>query len=402
MANTNLTIDQITRETLQVLHEKLVFIGSIVREYDDSYAQTGAKIGDALRIRLPDEYVVQDGATLVNQDAVESQVSLTVSNQKHVGLRFTSKELALDIDDFRERKLVPAMSVLAARMESDALTMRNDVSAITDNDGNAITFRNITDTRAGLNKALAPKDNQRFLLLTDDHSAVIVDTLKGLFHQSTEIGQQYREGMMGRSAGFNFLESSLATDHTTGTAAKTTGYLTNDATAQTGNTLTVDTGTATFLVGDIITIAGVNAVHPETKEDLGFLKSFVVTANSGASATSLSISPAINDGSGADAGRQNVTVAAPNNAAIVKVGAGNGELYSGSIAYHRNAFAFATADLEMPDGTHMAAREVFDGLSMRIVKDYDINNDRFPCRADVLYGYQTLREQLARRLHADG
>ena len=205
MANTNLTIDMITREALQVLHEKVVFIGSIDRQYDDSFAIEGAKIGDSLRIRLPDEYVVSDGSTLGNQDAIETQVTLPITNQKHVGLRFGAKELALDIDDFRERKLVPAMSVLAAACESSALSMRNSVYGFTDNDGNAITFRNITDTRAGLNKTLTPKDNERYLLLTDDHTAVIVDNLKGLFHQSNEIGQQYREGLMGSSAGFNFL-----------------------------------------------------------------------------------------------------------------------------------------------------------------------------------------------------
>ena len=168
--------------------------------------------------------------------------------------------------------------------------------------------------------------------------------------------------------------------------------------SQTGATITVDTGTTTFFAGDVITIAGVNRVHPETKEDTGELQQFVITADSGASATSLAISPAITT----SGGRQNVVDSPADNAAIVKVGAGADELYSGSIAYHKNAFTFATADLELPQGTHMAAREVFDGISMRIVKDYDINEDRFPCRADVLFGYVAQRPQLARRLHADG
>ena len=402
MVNTNLTIDMITREALQVLHEKIPFIGSINRQYDDSFARTGAKIGDSLRIRLPDEYTVQSGATLVNQDAIESQVTLQVATQEHVGLRFTSEELALDIDDFRERKLVPAMSVLAASMEASALGMRTDVYNIVDSDGAAIDFRDITDARAKLNKNLAPKDDNRYLLLTDDHTAVVVDALKGLFHDGQQVSRQYREGLMGRAAGFNFLESSHASDHTTGSAAEgDTGYNVNGA-SQDGATLTVDGGTTTFLVGDIITIAGCNRVHPETKEDTGELQQFVITANSGASATSLAISPSIVTASSTDAGRQNVSASPTDNGAVSKIGAGNGELYSGSIAYHSNAFTFATADLEVPTGTHMAAREVFDGLSMRVVKDYDINNDRFPCRVDVLYGHKTLRGQLATRIHADG
>ena len=69
------------------------------------------------------------------------------------------------------------------------------------------------------------------------------------------------------------------------------------------------------------------------------------------------------------------------------------------LAFQKGAFAFATADLVMPEGVDWSAREVYDGLSMRIVRAYDINNDKFPCRLDILYGYQTLRAQLAARYH---
>ncbi|MCP5010288.1 MAG: hypothetical protein GY942_09945, partial [Aestuariibacter sp.] len=229
----------ILRESLEVLHEKLVFVGSIHRDYDDSYANEGAKIGDSLRIRKPDEYVVSTGATLVNQDATETSVTLQISTQKHVGLRFGAKELALDIDDFRERKIEPSMSVLAAAVESDALNMRKDVYNIIDNDGSALTFKNITDARAEMNKNLAPKDNNRYALLSDNHSSTIVDALKGLFNDPRQVSSQYREGMMGRSAGFNFQESSHAGDHTTGTAEETTTYLVNGA-AESGAAITVD------------------------------------------------------------------------------------------------------------------------------------------------------------------
>ncbi len=397
MVNALLTVDQITRESLRILHEKSTFIASINRDYDDSFAQTGAKIGDTLRIRLPNQYTVRTGATLSTQDTVEQQVTLPVQTQKGVDVSFTSRDLTMDLDDFSERILQPAMSVLAADLESDALSMRNDVYNIINNDGNAITYRNILDGRALLNKFLTPKDNDRHALLTDDHSAALVDALKGLFNDQGAIAEQYREGQMGRTGGFMFAESSLATDHTTGTAAAVTGYLVNGA-SQTGATLTVDTGTTTFLVGDIITIAGVNRVHPETKEDTGELQQFVVTANSGASATSLEISPSIVTSTG----RQTVSGSPADNAAISKVGAGASELYSGSVVYHKDAFTFATADLLMPDGVDFARREVMDGISMRIIRDYDINNDAFPCRIDVLYGYVTTRAQMAARIHADG
>lgn len=397
MADTLLTPTAVTRKALMIFHQKAAFIGSINRQYDSSFAKSGAKIGDSLKIRLPNEYVVRSGATLSAQDTTETSTTLKVATQKGVDLNFTSADLTLSMDDFASRILEPAMSVLAADIEADALNMRKDVYNIVDNDAAALTFRNIMQARQALNDNLAPPDNNRSVILSTGHEVTLVDALKGLFQDSSAIAKQYREGMMGRTAGFDFMSSTQMTDHTTGTAAKTTGYLVNGA-SQTGSTLTVDTGTTTFLAGDIITLAGVYRVHPETKVSTGVLQQFVVTANSDTSATSLSISPAITT-SGA---RQNVSGSPADNAAITKVGAGANETLSGSLAFHKDAFTFATADLVMPSGVDFSARAVYDGISMRVVRQYDINNDKFPCRIDVLYGYKTIRPQLACRIHADG
>ena len=397
MANTLLTPTAVTRKALQILHQKLNFVGNINRAYDDSFAKSGAKIGDSLKIRLPNQYTVRTGATLSAQDTTESSTTLQVATQKGVDLNFTSVDLTLSLDDFADRILDPAMAVLAANIEADALSMYKDVYNIVDNDAAAISFLNVMQGRQKLNEELAPMDNSRTALLTPTHTAKLVDALKGLFQDSSAIAKQYREGMMGRTGGFDFYENTMLGNHTTGTAAKTSGYLVNGA-SQTGATLTVDTGTTSFLKGDIITIAGVNRVHPETKADTGVLQQFVVTANSGTSATSLAISPSIVT-SGAT---QNVSGSPADNAAIVKVGAGASELLTNSLVFHKNAFTFATADLVMPQGVDFAAREVFDGISMRVIRQYDINNDKFPCRLDVLYGYKTIRPQLACRIHADG
>lgn len=397
MANTLLTPTAVTRKALMILHQKLQFIGSINRQYDSSFAKSGAKIGDSLKIRLPNEYVVRSGATLSTQDTTETSTTLQVATQKGVDLNFTSVDLTLSLDDFASRILEPAMAVLAANIEADALTMRNDVYNIVDNDAAAISFKNIMQARGVLNDNLAPPDNNRSVILSTAHEVNLVDALKGLFQDSSAIRDQYREGMMGRTGGFDFMSSTQMTDHATGTAAKTTGYLVNGA-SQTGAAITVDGGTTTLLKGDIITFAGVYRVHPETKVSTGQLQQFVVTADSGAPATSLTISPAITT-SGA---RQNVSNSPADNAAIVKVGAGASETYSGSLAFHRDAFTFATADLVMPQGVDFSAREVYDGISMRIVRQYDINSDKFPARLDVLYGFKTIRPQLACRIHADG
>jgi hypothetical protein len=400
MPNTILTPTAVTRKALQVLHQKLNFIGNINRTYDDSFANSGAKIGDSLKIRLPNEYTVRTGASLSTQDTSETSTTLQIATQKGVDLTFSSAELTLSLDDFSSRILEPAMAVLAANIEADALSMYKDVYNIVDNDGNAISFLNIMQGRKLLNDNLAPMDNNRTALLSTDHTAKLVDSLKGLFQDSNAIKQQYKEGMMGRTGGFDFYENTLLANHATGTAAKTTTYTVNGAVTTNGSTaVTVATGATTFKAGDIFTVAGCFRVHPETKVSTGVLQQFVVTADYAGGAGSVSFAPAIYT----SGGRQNVVAAGmANSSAIVKVGAGNAELLTPSMVFHRDAFAFATADLVMPKGVDFAAREVYDGISLRTVRQYAISTDTMPCRIDVLYGYKTIRAQLAARIHADG
>tara|TARA_R110002167_G_scaffold121146_2_gene299423 strand:+ start:1378 stop:2565 length:1188 start_codon:yes stop_codon:yes gene_type:complete len=392
MANSLLTPSVITKEALAILHQKLNFVGSINTQYDSQYAKTGARIGNDLKIRLPNEFTIRSGATLSTQDVTEASTTMTVDTQKGVDFTFSSEELTMHIDDFKERYIDPAMSVLAANMESDALSMYKDVYNFYSGVGSANSFANVTQAQKVLTDNLAPYGDRSYLHNPQSVVDMLADT-KGLFQDSSSIAKQYKDGELGKIAGFNHFENTLMPTHTTGTAAATTGYLVNGA-SQTGASLTVDTGSTTFLDGDIITIAGVNRVHPETKADTGVLQQFVVTANSGASATSLSISPSIT----ATLGRQNVTGSPADNAAVSKVGGGNGADWQETLAFSKNAFAFATADLVLPEGVDFAAREVLNGISMRIVKAYTIADDKMPCRIDVLYGYKAIRPQLACRV----
>jgi hypothetical protein len=400
MPNTILTPTAVTREALRVLTQKLNFTGNIIREYDDSFAKSGAKIGDTLKVRLPNQYVVRTGATLSAQDTTEASVSLQVATQKGVDLNFTSSDLTLSLDDFSARILEPAMAVLGSNIEADALSMYKDVYNLVDQDTVAFSWNTVLNGRKVLNDNLAPMDNQRSVLLSTGSSVKLVDALKGLFHDDEEVGRQYREGKMGRSAGFTFYENTLLVPHTTGTAVKTTTYTVNGAVTTNGSTVvTVATGATTFKKGDVFTVANCFAVHPETKATLSTLQQFVVTADYAGGAGNLNFAPAIYTSTGA----QNVVAAGmANGAAITKVGAAASETINADLAFHKEAFAFATADLVMPEGVDFASRQVMDGISMRIVRAYDINNDKFPCRLDVLYGYKTVRPQLAVRLHADG
>jgi hypothetical protein len=393
MSNTFLTPNMITREALRILHQKLNFVGSINRQYDDSFANSGAKIGDTLRIRLPNQYTVRTGATLSAQDTVEQNTSLTIGTQKGVDLNFTSVDLTLSLDDFSSRIIEPAMAVLAASIEADALSMFKDVYNQVNGHGSAQTFKNMLLARKLLTDNLAPPDDSRAIRLNTTDNVDLVDALKGLFQDATAVAKQYRDGVMGRTAGFEFGENTHLSTFTRGAANGS--YAVNGA-SQTGATLAVKTGTGAMSKGDVFTIAGVYRVHPETKVSTGVLQQFVVTADYAGGAGNVSIAPSISTSTGT----QNVSGSPADSAAITF--AGTASTAAGiSLAYHKDAFALATADLVMPQGVDFANRANYDGIAMRIVRQYDINNDKFPCRLDILYGYKTIRPQLAVRLAAN-
>lgn len=407
MANTTLTSDKITLKALDILHAKLNFIGAINRSYDDQFAQSGGKIGESLRIRLPNKYTVRTGKTLNVQDSTEQSVTLTQATQKGVDMNFSTRELTMSIDDFTARHIEPAMSVLAANIEADALSMALDIYNMT---GTAKTtpasLVPFLDSKTKLNQYLAPRDQQRNALITSATSGAMVEGLKGLFQDSAQLAAQYRDGVMGRTSGFLFAENDLLPTLTYGTR---TGSITIDGAAPTGATIALKAlGSGTSIKkGEVLTIAGYYAVHPETKQPYAHLQQFVVTADTTAVSTaiaSLPISPAIVT-SGA---YQNVYGTPGSDAVVILKGgaacggvaasADAGVITQQNLCFHKDAFAFVSADLEMPEGVHFAARKVLDGISMRVVRQYDINNDNIPCRIDVFYGYKTIRPELAVRV----
>lgn len=317
-------------------------------------------------------------------------------------MNFTSAELTLSLDDFSKRILQPAMAVLAANIEADVMNVYKDVYQQVNNLTAALSFRKIMEAKKILTDSLAPADMRSCSLNTLD-MVDLVDANKGLFNPAGQLSSDFRTGRIGgQLAGFDdFYENTLWPSHTTGTAAgDATGTVTASGYTLNGNmdgvsviTVTPGSNAGTLLKGDIITISGLFRVHPESKTATTVLQQFVVTTSVAASATSVAISPAI-VASGAG---QNVATVGASGAAVYKVGT-TSDAHGLSMAYHRDAFTFASADLIMPQGVHFAAREVFDGISMRIVRAYDINDDTMPCRLDVLYGYKTVRPELACRL----
>jgi hypothetical protein len=400
MSNALLTISMITREALRVLENNLTFTKQVNRSYDDKFGVEGAKIGTTLNVRKPPRYIGRTGQALSIESAVETQVPVTLNTQFGVDLQFSSQDLALNIDDFSNRFIRPAIAAVANKIDADGLALYNQVYQSVGTPG---TVPNALLTylqgNVKLDESAAPLDGQRSLVITPMMQATIVDALKGLFQQSTAIAAQYAQGQMGKAIGLDwFMDQNCAT-HTVGTYAGTP--LVNGA-SQTGSTLISDgwtSGAVSLKKGDVFTVAGVYAVNPQSRQSTASLQQFVVTADISdtTGAITIPISPSIVT-SGAS---QTVSGSPADNAAITMVGA-TGAISPQGLMFHKDAFTLVSADLPLPGGVDMAAR-VSDkqlGFSIRMIRQYDINTDQWPCRLDILYGWACLRPELATRVQS--
>ena len=400
MANSLLTIDMITRKSLEILENNLVISRNVNKEYDDSFAVEGAKIGSTLRIRLPDRALVTDGAALQVQDDNEQYTTLTVSSQKHIGINFTSAELTMQLDDFAERVLKPRISQLASSVDADVANAYKSIFNTVGTPGTTpATALVLLQAQQKLNESAAPMA-PRYATVNPAANAGLVNGLSGFFNPTNTISRQFKTGMMGEGV-FGFEEMNMSqsiVNHTTGSRAGT--ILVNETVSAQGQaTITLDglTSSTTVTVGDVFTMAGVYAVNPQTRLSTGSLQQFVVTAAqtaSGGDMVNMAISPPMYTAANALA---TIDAFPANNAAVTFVGTAS-TVYPQNLVYHKNAITLATADLLLPQGVDMASRQVHNGISMRIVRQYDINNDRMPCRVDVLYGFNTIRPPMACRI----
>ena len=388
----------ITRKALEILENNLVLTRNVNRQYDDSFAVEGAKIGSTLRIRLPDRALVTDGAALQVQSDNEQYTTLSVANQKHIGVNFTSAELTMQLDDFAERVLKPRISQLASSIDAD---VANAYKAI----GNSVGTPGTTPSTSLVLLQAQQKLNENAAVMSPRYATVnpaanagLVEGMKGLFNPTDTISRQFKNGMMGMGVlGFDEVNMSQSIKQHTNGDWGTGISVTSTVTTEGATTLGISfTGSSkTWNVGDVFTIADVYAVNPQTRESTGSLQQFTVTAvATGSSTATLSISPALYSAGQALATVNALPVAGKT---VTMLGSANGQ-YAQNLVYHKDAITFATADLLMPQGVDMASRQVHNGISMRIVRQYDINNDRMPCRIDVLYGYSTIRPQMACRI----
>ena len=407
MANSLKFIDMVAREALAIAHEKCSFIGTVDRQYDDSFGKSGAKIGSTLRVRNPNKYTRRQGSRVMDvQDQNESTQNITVATQDGVDMRFNSAEMTLDTDSpsdvaaFSKRYIEPAVAVMTSGIEADFLAYATKATYnLAGTAGTAINSLVAPGAaRAKINQGLAPKDN-RYIQMDSVTMGGLVNGVAAYFSPSGDISKQYREGMVARTAMADYYENEriwTLTNSDDVTADTDAAALVTDG----GTTIDMHTllPVAKQTVGSVFTVAGVYACHPETKAAYRHLQQFTITA---IGATTTTVSPAFY----LTGANKNVCSSTGANLAttdfdaktLTLIGAASTS-YAMPLMYHKDAFQFVTADLPLMDDAHKCTRRTQDGLSLRVWMASDIRNDELLLRLDILYGMAALRPEWACRL----
>ena len=415
MANSILTNTVITREAARVLHQADNFLGSVNMSYDDQFAKRGAKAGATIGMRLPAKYKARTSATFAGQDHVERSTPLAVLSQWGIDVSFTTYDRTLSLDDFSKRIIQPAIKQLAAEVAGNCMSVgykwvNNYTNGTTDA---ALTYKYFQRNGALLTQNLAPVTD-RNALLSPMSMVEFLDATKGLFAHQSNLEDQFREGMMGRTGGFDVGENTMLPSHTTGSLAGTpltdgtgqgTATTANAWVSQTVMQIDGATSTTTLKAGDIITFgtlaAGLVACHPETKQSYGRLQTFVVQADvtltTAADDYAVTVKPGAIYGSGNAFQNCILTKADTDGMTITRIGAAS-TAFAQDLFFHKDAFAVAFVDLEDVSEYGAACERVStDKTSIRFVQQYDSSADAVRARFDVCWGFALLYPELASR-----
>jgi hypothetical protein len=400
VANTLLTINMITREAVRLWRNSNSFIQHIDMQYDDSFARTGAKIGTALRIRYPNDFTVRTGATASVQDTNETNTTLVLATQQGVDVSYSSVDRTMALDDFSRRVIAPMVNNLTGAVAVNVIgAAEGGISNYVSNTLSGATISPTSQTwlQAGAKLDLnsTPRGLSRKVIMHPQTQANTVSSLSGLFNPAAKISEQYRSGQMASDTlGFDWFMDQTVIAHTNGSFNAVGGTV--NLGGQTGTTVNLNAATGTLALGDIVTFDGVFAVNRITKQSTGQLQQFAITAAQPTTGfTSVSIYPAIIPPVGGSQVQYQTVTASPANGAQMRPVGFAGETYLKNFAFAPDAVTMATADLELPRGVHEAARESFDGVSLRMISAYDVKSDQFITRLDVLYGFLWVRPEWA-------
>jgi hypothetical protein len=361
------------------------------------------KIGNSLTIRKPNQFTVRSGAGLQIQDIAEPSVTITVNKQKGVDFQFTSQDLTLTVEEFSERYLKPAMARVANQIDYDVLQLYSGTSNFVGTPGTTPADFSTSVQLVGqrMDENAAPQDN-RTLVMNPAAYWSIANSLKGSFVMPTA-KEALVKGYLATIGNYEvYLDQNIPTV-TNYIHTSTNALVSNAPASQSGSSIsTVGFNTNDiFQIGEVVTFGTVFAVNPQSKQSTGQLKNFVITATTqpGAGSTAtLQISPAMVTSGPYQNVTNGTTSTAAGKVSVLTGTPSASSTFVQNIAFTRDAFGLVMVPLEIPQGVDFAARETYRNISMRVIRDYDINNDVFPTRIDVLYGTSNYYDELAVRL----
>lgn len=403
VTNTLLTDSVIAKEALMIVENNLTITKLINRRYEPRFAQDGNKIGDTISIRLPVRWIGRTGETMIPEAAVESTIPLKVDQLIGQDLEFSNVDLTLKVEQFRERYLDTACATIANRVD---MAVCNQYINCPNFAGTPGTVPSALDTyfdaSVQLSNVGVPK-SKRYCVVSPRMEATIVNNLKGLFQAAKSIAEQYVSGEMGVVIGLNFVMDQNIATHTVGALGGTP--LVNLG-SQTGSTINLKGFTAAaaprLKKGDILTFANVFSVNPQSRVSTTELREFVVTADTSSDASGNAavpiFPPIIVTGP-----TQNVTGSPADGAAVLIFGqvlTTQNVLSKQGLCFHKEWMTAAFVDLDLPKNMEMAARAKSNqlGLSIRIVKGYEVRTNLQLTRLDLLFGLKQTYEDFCVRI----
>lgn len=416
--NTLLNPSVIAKEALMLFENNLVMGNLVHRRYVNEFK----KVGGSVSIRKPVKFRVTKARTRTNSTITENSITLSVATQAHVSWAFNTKDLTLSIEEYSERYIRPAAAALANTVDADICSLYDDIhNSVWESTGFVTPESFIVLGKAAQKmdeEACPPED--RSIALNPAANWALANALKSLYVQDAAGGALRGgvaqggppKGYRGTIAGFDIYMDQNIKTHTTGQyhesgstaalkaqTAGTSGLLASDKKGISMIDFKI-VNTKVLRVGDSFTIAGVFAVNPMSGESTGQLRQFTVTADASCAVTETTSAGAVTvyfEPALIDTGPYATVDTTPAASAVVTIVGSINEPYPQNLAFHKNAFALVTVPLEMPSGI-WGARETHNGLSIRIVKDYDIDADDEVARLDILYGVKTLYPELAARI----
>lgn len=410
----------IAREALRLLKNNLVMGARVYRSYESEFPGN-PKAGGTVTIRKPVKFQVTKARTRTNSNITENSITLTVSTQAHVSWNFYAKDLTLSVEQYSEKYIRPAAAILANTIDADLCGLYDDVwNEVYESTGfvTPSTFMVLGKAAQRLDEEACPPEDRVVVFNPAAHWSM-ANALTALYQQEPGTAA-LRKGYLGKIANTEIYMDQNIKTHTVGQWCTATADV-STARLQIHTSATVPTGiqygdtknqrisimgvaqattvTKQFATGDVFTVAGVFAVNPMSGESTGSLRNFVVTADAAGSTDStaaniwVSVQPDV-----INTGAYKTVSTVPAAGSVVTMFGNPGNVIPQNLAFHKNAFALVMVPLAVPDGVSFSSSVSEDGYSIRIVKDYNIDDDAEIIRMDVLYGVKTIYPELAVRI----